>query len=142
MTARADELVSWIDERVAAILAAPPMWGSPEAVELQVLLLAELRAFIFEPEREMEAPRRVLDAYAAHLRRQFPDRGEKPLHELVPGDSRDFVRELSAFLQHIGDAGRPEEPNDAANAHVDVDATSFGSPSTHVARAFPGAFHQ
>jgi hypothetical protein len=118
MTATAEELVSWIDERANAVLAAPPMWGSPEAVELQLLLLAELRAFIYDAAREGRAPRRVLESYAAYLRRRYPGRGDRPLHELVPGDSLEFVRDLKAFFQLIADDGLPEDPpNNTANAY-------------------------
>jgi hypothetical protein len=36
-------LVEFIDQRFTAIMTLPEAWGSPEAIELQVLLLVELR---------------------------------------------------------------------------------------------------
>ena len=86
MTALRDTVVRWVDQRIEAVLAAPPMWGSPEAVELQVLLLLEVRALALRPDQTLAEPRRVLDTYIAHLAQRFPQGGSRPLHELITGD--------------------------------------------------------
>jgi hypothetical protein len=86
MTALRDTVVRWVDQRIEAMLDALPMWGSPEAVELQVLLLLEVRALALRPDQTLAEPRRVLDTYIAHLAQRFPQGGSRPLHELITGD--------------------------------------------------------
>lgn len=62
------DVVGWIDQRIADMLRVPRMWGSYEAVELQVLTLVELRFTILNPKTMQEKPRFVLDAYREFLR--------------------------------------------------------------------------
>lgn len=97
------QVVAWIDERLAEMLRAPRMWGSLEAVEMQALLLAELRAFARDPASERQNPRRVLGLYVAHMSERFPADAPRPLHEIVAGDESRFVAELAAFLRATGD---------------------------------------
>ncbi len=43
MTLSTDEWIKWVDTRVESIIARPAMWGGRQAVELQLLQLAEVR---------------------------------------------------------------------------------------------------
>jgi hypothetical protein len=67
-----DTIVTWADQYLLEILAAPRMWGSLEAVEMQVLQLLEVRALALRPDQELASPRRVLDTYTAFLRDRYP----------------------------------------------------------------------
>lgn len=103
-TALGNTLIAWLDERLAAILAAPPMWGSPDAVEAQVLLLLEMRAMVLQPAQTLAEPRGVLDAYIAHLVRRFPGQGSRPLHELLTDDDETYTKlaeELRRFAESL-----------------------------------------
>jgi hypothetical protein len=86
-----DGLVFWIDERFARILEAPPMWGSPEAVELSVLQLLQVRA-LARPSRELNNPGEVFDAYLSYLRQRFPRQPQRPLFELVGQDDEAYSK--------------------------------------------------
>ncbi len=91
MTDFRDVLVSWIDERFVRILEAPPMWGSPEAVELSVLLLVQVRA-LARPSRELKNPGDVFEAYLSYLRQRFPKQPQRPLFELVGQDDAAYSK--------------------------------------------------
>jgi hypothetical protein len=58
MTTPATEnnLVEFIDQRFTAIMTLPEAWGSPEAIELQVLLLVELRKVALGAQQEDGTP--------------------------------------------------------------------------------------
>lgn len=113
MTSVRDTVVHWVDQRLDAVLAAPPMWGSPEAVEMQVLLLLEMRALALRPEQELAEPRRILDTYLAYLARQFPRRVGAPLCELVAPDDEGcgrLAQELRGFIQALRPSMLEENP--------------------------------
>jgi hypothetical protein len=131
-------IVTWADQRIAEMLAAPRTWGSDEAIEMQTLLLLELRALATRPEPELANPRRILDAYAAYLQKSYPDRPHRPLFQLVQPD--DLGLSLARELQKIVDVFRldmlkeedPLQPSDAADHErrlVDViGSTTKGEP--------------
>jgi hypothetical protein len=100
MSAGPAEMLSWLDQRADAMLRAPLMWGSYEAVELQILLLVQASAFVADPHIETQNQRRVLDAYRAHLVRHFPGSPPSSLHDLVHGDESRFVQVLSHFVRN------------------------------------------
>lgn len=81
-----DEIVTWVNERIEDMLAAPRMWGSDEAVELQVLLLLEIRTLALRPEELAANPRCILDAYAAYLTKMYPAKPNRPLSQIVETD--------------------------------------------------------
>ena len=72
-----------MDKRIEDMLAAPRMWGSDEAVELQVLLLLEIRTLALQPEKLAADPRCILDAYAAYLTKTYPAKPNRPLSQIV-----------------------------------------------------------
>jgi hypothetical protein len=72
-------IVTWVDQRIADMLSGLRAWGSDEAVEMQTILLLELRALALHPELGLANPMRVLDAYVAYLERTFPAKPHRPL---------------------------------------------------------------
>ena len=74
------------------------MWGSDEAVEMQVLQLLEMRALALGPGHPAENPREVLDRYAAFLRERFPSMAPGPLHRLAPAELVGVLRQFCAVL--------------------------------------------
>jgi hypothetical protein len=111
-------IVTWADQRIADMLAAPRMWGSDEAIEMQTLLLLELRALATRPEPELANPRRILDAYAAYLQKSYPDRLHRPLFQLVEPD--DLGLSLARELQNFVDVFRLDMMQDNPFQHSDV----------------------
>ncbi len=113
MSSLSRRIAAWVDSRIAAILATPRMWGSNEAVELQVLLLHEIRALALRPAEELASPRAVLEAYQAFLLRRFPGAPPSPLFELVDASDattfRDALEEFTRTQQaNSGDIATPE----------------------------------
>ncbi len=96
-----DTVLGWAKQRMDDILEAPRMWGSNEAVELQVLLLLELRALALQPERELKNPRRILDAYTDYLGKTYPKKPNRPLFLITEPDDLglNLVAAFRAFLQ-------------------------------------------
>jgi hypothetical protein len=114
-----DTLAVWIDQRLDHILEAPPMWGSPEAVELQVLQLVQVRALAQRAPPALESPGRVFDAYLSYLSQRFPKQPQRPLFELVGQDDEAYSKlaaGLRGFIEMIlpvmqeGDS-EPVEPS-------------------------------
>jgi hypothetical protein len=101
-----DTIVQWLDQRIEHILAAPPMWGSPEAVEMQVLQLIQVRSLILRPTQEIENPRGVFNAYLSYLRQRFPKQPQQPLFELIGRDDELYTN-LAAGLRGFIEALAP-----------------------------------
>jgi hypothetical protein len=96
-----NDLVCWIDERLSHVLDAPPMWGCPEAVELQVLQLLQIRA-LAGVSPELARPGGVFNAYLAYLRERFPRQPQRPLFELIGEDDETYSK-LAAGLRGFRD---------------------------------------
>lgn len=105
-------ILGWIEERTNDLLETPRAWGSDEAVEMQVLLLLELRALVLQPERELESPRRILDTYLAYLNKTYPRKPNRPLFQIVEEDElgHNLGRELRHFLDALGPTLLEENP--------------------------------
>jgi len=58
-----DAALFLIEDRLAAIFATPNVWGTPEAVELQVLLLVEIRHVLTGERNASEAMQRRFTRY-------------------------------------------------------------------------------
>lgn len=71
MSASTSTIVDWIDKSLDDLLAAPGMWGSNEAVEMQFLQLLEFRSLVLQPQEQLASPRRVIDAYSAFVSKRF-----------------------------------------------------------------------
>jgi hypothetical protein len=107
-----DTIISWVDQRMDDLLATPRMWGSDEAVEMQALLLLELRALTSRPEKELANPRRVLDAYTSYLGKTFPKKPNRPLFQIVEPDDLGYhlAVEFRRFLDVFGPTLLEENP--------------------------------
>lgn len=86
----------FIQDRLDSILARPKMWGSNEAVELQVLQLLDFLAF---HRLEDCPPRFVLDRYAKFLQ-SHKLLGTKPLSQHFE-NVEDITRLLGEFRRQI-----------------------------------------
>lgn len=71
-----NRITTWANEVIDSILARPAMWGSTQAVELQLLILYEVVVLAHRPAE----PREVLDAYQKFLGERF-GLTNKPAHE-------------------------------------------------------------
>ncbi|MFI5296469.1 MAG: hypothetical protein ACHREM_00105 [Polyangiales bacterium] len=89
------DLVAWVEERIESMLKTPGMWGSNEAIEMQVLTLLDVIAF---QRGALDHPRKIFDAYCAFLRERFPEKGNHPLFQLVDDEDR-FVAILGDFVK-------------------------------------------
>jgi len=92
----------WIDETLDGMLKRPGMYGSPESVELQALLLLDLRAFVAHPETAERAAGGVFDAWLASFRRSHPQLTNTlpsaALGRLHAGDEAGQLRALTEAL--------------------------------------------
>jgi len=134
MSSYRDTLIAWINTRIAEMLAAPPMWGSNEAVELQFLLLTELRALALRPEQELANPRRVLDLYVTLLQEKFPNDPPSPLFRLQESRGNDPTSpDFAAVLKDLDARIRANTPapNPFAHSQVAIRLTfEDGAPPT------------
>jgi hypothetical protein len=92
-------MLAWIDKRLADLLAYPGQWGSPETIEMQMILLLEARFALLNPTGEREDEGHVFQMYQRLLRQHYPNDGNLPLHQIVkdvPG-----MRPLGAALDKI-----------------------------------------
>jgi hypothetical protein len=137
-----DTIVAWVDQRLADVLAAPPMWGSPEAVEVSVLQLLELRALALRPAQELDNPRRVFDTYLAYLREQFPRKPQQPLFELLGGDD-DQCSGLAAGLRGFIEALAPSMLEENLFQHSELAIRLvFAKGHAPVTSAFTGYYEE
>lgn len=113
-----DTIVTWVDQRIADMLSSPRMWGSDEAVEMQTILLLELRALALRPEPELANPRRILDAYVAYLEKTFPTKPHHPLFQLVEPDELGLT--LAGELRKIVDVFQLNMLEENPFQHSDV----------------------
>jgi hypothetical protein len=95
MSVRTD-FVDVLDERLDAMLARPGMWGGAEAVELQVLLLLELRIVAMRPAFRNRAMELLKGQYSSFLQRRFPDAGPRMLSALAADP-----HELASLLEQL-----------------------------------------
>lgn len=129
------DVASWVQQRLEMLLAAPRMWGSFEAVELQALTLFQLKAALVNPARERDNPRRVLDQYVHYLRERSPHHRGAPLHQVLGEEQEsEFVRALAAFDEWLQPSLIPENPFEHSELALDLrfaenvpSATSFTS---------------
>lgn len=105
-------ILAWIEERTNDMLETPRAWGSDEAVEMQALLLLELRALALQPERELKNPRRIIDAYMSYLNNTYPQKPNRPLCQIVESDDlgQNLGREFRRFLDAFGPTLLEENP--------------------------------
>lgn len=127
MTGFPDKITHWADERLDALLAAPSMWGSDEAVEMQALLLLELRVLALRPAHSEADPRTVFDRYTRYLRNLYPSQQPAPLCELA---GERFAAELERFRCLLGSSIQPEDPYQHADLVLSLEFRDQAVPST------------
>lgn len=76
--------VAYIDRRLSTMKRAPRSWGSPESLELQALLLLELRTFLLRRRTHAGDPYEVRDAYARFLAQRFPELPGRFMADALP----------------------------------------------------------
>jgi len=97
MSAREAHTLSWITARLDTILGAPRMWGSREAVELQILTLLEVRRVVCG-----EDPMGLLDQYVEFVRKRYPGHWNKPLYLILAAEpEEEFVRVLQELRSEL-----------------------------------------
>lgn len=130
MSSLPQTIAAWADARIREMLAAPRMWGSDEAVELQILQLHEIRALALRPKHELENPRGVLEAYQAFLQRKFPAAAPAPLFKLVGHlDATEFRSAIEEFSAVLRKSFREEDPFEHAPVALRLTFDLARSPS-------------
>lgn len=143
MTDLAGTIVGWADQRITEVLAAPPMWGSTEAVELQLLTLFELRALALRPDQELENPRRVLDLYVAFLRERFPSSPTVPLFKLVEdAEAAEFRGTITAFHERLRHAVLAENPFEHSQLAIQLTFAAGREPTTSAVTGYYEEFRR
>lgn len=96
-------MVPWLDERLGELLTRPRMWGSREAVEMQVLQLLEAKAVAINAHQAIETPQRIFDLYVSFLRERFPSGPNRPLflHLDDKHDDAEFAGVLKDFCRGV-----------------------------------------
>lgn len=107
-----DTILHWVDERMSDMLTAPRAWGSDEAIEMQVILLLQLRALTLRPSFDGGDPGSLVDAYMEYLSRTYPKHPHRPLHQIVEPDSLGFniASELKKVIQTFTQSMLEENP--------------------------------
>lgn len=140
MSSLRETIVQWADLRIDEMLAAPRMWGSLEAVEMQALQLLELRALALRPTQELDHPRRVLDTYMAFLQRRYPDAPPDPLFRLVgPGGESAFSEALRSFRTALAQTILAENPFEHSELAIKLTFEAGRQPTTS---AFTGYYEE
>lgn len=130
-----ETFVHWADQRIHQLLSAPGMWGSLEAVEMQALLLLEMRALAHRPEQELEEPRRVIEAYFEFLREKYPLKSE-PLSALVH-DEGTFTSLLGEFVARLEATMLAESPFERSDLAIQL---TFQQGTRPTISAFTGYY--
>ena len=97
------EISEFATKRVEDMLKSPEMWGSQEAVELQVLQLMEIRMLIEHPLKLKINPRYVLDMHVTYISRAFKISYTKPMFSMHL-EWKEFAAHLSQLWK-----SQPEE---------------------------------
>ncbi len=140
MSGLRETIATWANHRIDEMLAAPRMWGSLEAVEMQVLQLLEVGALAVRPTQELENPRRVLDTYVAFLRDRYPKQPPDPLSRLVAHqDESEFGNALRDFRTTLARTILVENPFERSELAIKLTFDAGKHPSTS---AFTGYYEE
>lgn len=134
-------ILDWTNQRLNTLLQAPRMCGSDEAIEMQALLLLELKALVLQPERELANPRRVFDIYTAYLNKTYPRKPNRPLFEIVEHDDLglNIAKELQRFLDAFTPTLLEENPFEHNNLAIRL---RFKAGHTPTASAVTGYYEE
>ncbi len=114
--------VAYIDRRLATMRRAPKSWGSPESLELQALLLLELRTFLLRRRTHAGDPYEVRDAYARFLAQRFPDLPGRFMIDAIPAEdlAQRMPDRVMALRDEVVSSLGPEDPFQTAALAVEV----------------------
>ncbi|MBL8715252.1 MAG: hypothetical protein JNL79_04620 [Myxococcales bacterium] len=133
-------IAAWTNRRIDEVLVAPRMWGSREAVEMQVLQLLEIRALALRPGPELANPRRVLDMYLQYLQQHYPEQPAEPLFSvLAQADDEAFGAVLRDFREELARATLLENPFEQSELVIRLTFDVGQHPSTS---AFTGYYEE
>jgi len=90
-----DALLEFVDERIDSLLRVPEMWGPEESIELQLLLLLEVRLLTLSPSLKSDIPL-IQQGFIHFVRSKFPGDPPEPLAVLLARHGR--TGELAALL--------------------------------------------
>ncbi len=112
-------LLHFVDQQLDSLTRRPQMWGTTLAVELQTLLLLEVRSVLLRPEFDRHNPRAVRQALAAFVAEKFPDAPGRPIaNQPLAGDPyqslSDLLFEFRTRLVADMHPDNPFEANDLA----------------------------
>ncbi len=79
----------WLDATLQGLLARPRMYGSMEAVELQALLLVEMRVQLRAPSWSEKEPRWVLEQWQQCIQRRYRGVGNSTLANYLSREQGD-----------------------------------------------------
>jgi hypothetical protein len=95
---KAMDIESFIETRIEMMLEHPRNWGGPEAFELQVLLLLEIRHSLrLQRVRNMQ---NFLGDYSDFLRPRFPKVGNRPMSAIC-NDFESIAGALRGFQVYL-----------------------------------------
>lgn len=111
MTDVTSAIVAYIDKRLDGMVRAPSTWGTVESLDLQALLLLELRTFVLRKKTHESDPFEARDAYIALVAERFPSAAATFLSNLVPQErAREELVTLLQELRVIVNTLGPEDP--------------------------------
>jgi len=90
-----EHTVDWIDEAITHRLTRPEMYGSPLAIETQMLLLLDLRGWLIAPAGSVRHS--VQNGWVRFLRTHFEDRCSRPLSSNCT-DMSEFIKIMRVFI--------------------------------------------
>jgi hypothetical protein len=94
-------IVDRIDHSLDLVSKVPKMWGSPESMELQVLLLLEMRAVATRESVMRGRPSGLRDAYDSFIRKSFNDAPSMMLSSIL--QNMDHGPDLHVLLREFAD---------------------------------------
>jgi hypothetical protein len=104
--------VGYIDRRLATMERSPGTWGGSESLELQALLLLEMRTFLLRPRTYAKAPYEVRDAYIRFIAGKLPGAPASFMADALPPDrvQEELPRLLAELRDQVVARLGPEDP--------------------------------
>lgn len=104
--------IAYIDRRLATIDRGPGTWGSPESLELQTLLLFEIRTFLLRRRTYTKNPYEARFAFLRFIRGYIPDATAQMMAAQIPHDrvEEELPKLLGTFRDEVALRIPPEDP--------------------------------
>jgi len=99
-------IIQKIDRRLKSLVTKPKMWGDLEAVELQMLLLLEIRWIVLNPKAPNGKERFVQRRWVQFIRANYPQALPGTLAQWIMDcgsdeDEVEFAKTLQTFIKEI-----------------------------------------